>query len=308
MFDSFFSDRECGERLRENEIISVSVWKGINSEIGRLVKNGSFAKDFPLYCDDQPNKPIGTDSKEFYDSLYGFIPQLSKPDDGVPWHDVGDSRLPDTYAILDAVEFCWGKVANPKRDENLHSFFSHYHILEFDVKEGRRLFCEAVNKIFRRNGLVYELTSSGKVERVLKPTIRKLVSKNFATGDSTLDEMLEKAQKKFLDPNPDTQSDAIKELWDAWERLKTLRGRDKKSGVQSMLDDAASPDLSPIFREHLECVAKKLTKVGNDLQIRHSETDKEKVEKTSHKEYLFHQLIALINLIIEGQKQKNDSA
>jgi hypothetical protein len=45
---------------------------------------------------------------------------------------------------------------------------------------------------------------------------------------------------------PTTRWEALEALWDAWERLKTAGGRDKKSGISSLLEAAAN--VSPISR------------------------------------------------------------
>ena len=62
--------------------------------------------------------------------------------------------------------------------------------------------------------------------------------------------------------------------------------------------DATSGSESPKFREALEEEARALTDIGNDLTIRHSETDREQLAKSEHVDYLFYRLYSLIHLIL----------
>ena len=136
-----------------------------------------------------------------------------------------------------------------------HDYWHHYD-LSFDIELGRRNFTEDVNRIFARNGLAYTLTSEGRVERLGPPVLREeLASTEFVTGNSELDRLLESARRKFLSPNEEIRREALLELWDAWERLKTTGvGPNKKDEITSLLDDAAGSAL-PKFRARLETEA-----------------------------------------------------
>ena len=90
---------------------------------------------------------------------------------------------------------------------------------------------------------------------------------------------------------------ALEALWDAWERLKTLDGPDKKVQITSILNRIADSS-SPKFREALEGEAKELTRIGNNFQIRHSETNQERLFRSEHVDYLFHRLFAFILVIL----------
>lgn len=68
-----------------------------------------------------------------------------------------------------------------------------------------------------------------------------------------------------------------------------------------MLNAFAGPS-SPKLRSKLELEAKELTNLGNELQIRHSETDQEPVYKSEHIDYLFHRLFAFINAILQSRE------
>ena len=198
--------------------------------------------------------------------------------------------------MLDLTEFCWQHVGKPIR--GFHHEYMHHHHLSFDVEAGRDEFRNAINTIFRRNGLVYELSDDGSIERLAPPVLREaLADAEFCTGDAELDRMLETARRKFLDPDMSVRREALEVLWDAWERLKTLDGPDKKAQITALLDASASMS-SPKLRDALEREAKELTWIGNNLQIRHTETDREPVSRAEHIDYLFHRLFALTTAIL----------
>ena len=214
-----------------------------------------------------------------------------------PWLSQAD-ELPKTVRVLELIEFCWRHIGHPVQ-LRYHDHWHHYD-LRFDVELGRRNFIEDVNRIFGRNGLAYALTSEGRVERLGPPLLREeLASARFNSGNSELDRILESARSKFVNPHEEVRREALLELWDAWERLKTTgEGPKKKDQIASLLDDAAG-SAYPKFRDRLEREALELTAIGNNHQIRHAEVPQEKVENSEHIDYLFHRLFSIINLILK---------
>ena len=67
--------------------------------------------------------------------------------------------------------------------------------------------------------------------------------------------------------------------------------------------DATAGSPSSQFRDALEREAKELTGLGNNLQIRHSETTQERLTKDVHVDYLFHRLFSLISVILRTRGQ-----
>ena len=92
--------------------------------------------------------------------------------------------------------FRGGASEKPVRG-SYHGFFKHHH-LSFDGDAGRQEFQETINRIFRRNGLAYELTAQGRVERLAPPVLREeLASAQFHTPDPELNRMLEQPGENF---------------------------------------------------------------------------------------------------------------
>ena len=259
------------------------------------IEDGSFGVDHPRSCSDHLG-PTGTDKHKFFTAMRAEIPNL--PDS--PTDPLANSLdgPPCTIDILDMIEFCWRHIGDPSQGSH-HDFFQHYH-LTFDREAGQQKFSEEVNLIFSRNGIAYTLTKGGVIER-LGPSVlnEELASAQFNTGDSELDHILESARRRFLNPHEEIRREALLELWDAWERLKTTGlGADKGDQISSLLGDAAG-SVYPKFRERLDTDARELTSIGNSHQIRHTEVSQEKVEKSEHIDYLFHRLFSIIHLILK---------
>jgi hypothetical protein len=210
-----FSERERGPRARTIEEITENCWNGIVGAIQTRLDDGSFGLAFQETCPDG-NAICGVNMANFQRAISGLA---------LPWPP--DGSVPDTYDVLDLIEFCHEKAAqvNPG---SYHSFFQHYH-LSFNRDEGKIAFREEINRIFSRNGIAYELETNRHFKRLAPAVLGDaLAAAIFKTGDRLLDELLETARQKFLDPKPTVRKEALEKLRDAWERLKTLEDRDKK--------------------------------------------------------------------------------
>ena len=298
----FFSDSERGSTPQNKDEIDDVAWGGILAEIRRCASLGAFGLNYPDMCPDG-NYVVGTDYGTFEAAMLAEIPGLAHDPSGFSilgsMHPSG-RELPSSYDILDLIQFCWTHIARPKT-VGAHSFFSHDH-LTFNEEDGKTDFREAMQRIFQRNGLAFELLADGSIRRTVPSTFRGLLGQtDFATGDGELDRLLTAAQRRFLEPRQDARQEAVEALWDAWERLKTLDGDgDKKSQAALMLNTAAG-SRSPRFRDALEHEAAQLTGIGNSLRIRHSETTQERLARPEHADYLFYRLSSLIHLVLTSR-------
>jgi hypothetical protein len=289
MTSPYFSDREKSPPPRTNLAINSAAWGGLVALIDSYVANGGFGADFPELCPDGRG-PTGTDDATLGRALRGEIPDIEWP--------LQAGNVPATPAVLDLLEFCHRHIAEPIQ-RSYHSFFGHYH-LDFDRDHGRQQFRERASRILARQRTAYDLSESGIIVRLAAPILDEALSTQvFATGDSKLDELLEGARRKFLDPDSHVRREALEKLWDAWERVKTIEpGKDKKASTEAILAKTAE---EPTFRRLLEDEARSLTTVGNTFHIRHSETSQVELGTEDHVDYLFHRLFALIWLLLRAR-------
>lgn len=299
----YFSDKEKGPVPRNINDISTTVWAGLVSYINTLVSKGYFGKDFPEECPDHQGC-IGTDEHNFKAALQAEIPQMAWPlatevqDDSSlgSWSRTRVPFVPDYLDVMDLLQFCYRHVAIPV-EGHYHSFFNHYHIQDFIVDAGRNDFRERVNTIFARNGLAYEFQASGEITRLLSPGLIQMMASVNVPAEVELQSMLVRANAKILNVDVQVRYDAVKELWDFWERLKSVNNpSNKKESVKLLLDAAAD---TPEFRAVLEVEAKCLTDIGNAYFIRHTEMTQVKIQESDHIEYLYQRMFSLIHLLMK---------
>ena len=297
--NDYFSDRENGPRARTEQVISPAVWAGLVATVQALINSGAFGLRFPERCPDG-QAVCGCDTDALAASVIAEMPGLAWPLETMCLVEDGflsqrEPFAPDTLLILDFIEFIYASVAKPIPGKH-HDFFSHHHFT-FDQQLGQEEFRATVNRIFSRNGVAFEMLSTGRIVRVLPPVLGEDLKRTiFRTGDRTLDNMLDECRAKFSDRNPLVRREALERLWDGWERLKSLADPgDKKRCIKIILDATAA---EPSLRARLEGEATELNSIGNSHLIRHSEVNQVPVIDVDQVDYLFHRLFAMIQLIL----------
>jgi len=266
----YFSDRENGPRPRTEQVISPTVWAGLVALVQGLINSGAFGLRFPERCPDG-QAICGCDPDSLAAAVVAEMPGLAWPLETMSEVEDGffsqrQPIAPDTLLILDFIEFVHDAVAKPTPGK-YHDFFSHHH-LSFDQQIGQEEFRVTVNRIFARNGVAFEMLSTGRIVRVLPLMLGDALRRTaFNTGDRTLDNILDECRAKFSDRNPLVRREALERLWDAWERLKSLADiGDKKRSIKIILDATAT---EPSLRARL-VLRPSPSEVGNPLTSRFS--------------------------------------
>jgi hypothetical protein len=216
---SFYSDRTSSPKPRDVERVTQAAWRGLIALIESKIESSWLAREFPKPCPDG-NGVAGTDQQNLFDMLSALV--------GIEWPPYRGEE-PDTAMALDLVDFVAQRVAKPVQTE-WHSYWKH-HDLDFEVQQGRNEFREAVNLIFRRTGVAFELTEDMRTARLGPPETRQVIADlRPATGDAILDELLANARRRYLSRDVGEERLGLEKLWDAFERLKTIEpGPDKKA-------------------------------------------------------------------------------
>ena len=304
MAPQYFSDKERGPIPRTSETIAPAAWGGIVAAVTSAVQDGSFGEDFPDVCPDG-SCVFGTDVEAFARAMRAEIHGINWPlqtDVSEPnrWRPERIPYAPNTLDILDFIQFCHHHVSRAVRG-SYHSYFKHYH-LSFDRKAGRDEFQDRINRVFSRNGVAFDLQSDSSIKRLAPPVLAEaLQGRLLPTGDAFLDGLIEDARRKFFSPDLVVRKEALEKLWDAWERLKSLRTPGNKKESAARLLDAASADQA--FRALLDREARELTDIGNSFMIRHSEVEKAAIQTSIQVNYLFHRMFALIWLLVGGEQE-----
>ena len=276
-----YSDRVRGPRPRTEEEITERPWGGLVAIVESGLAYPLFAEDYPRLCEDGRGV-YACDEGAFRLALLADVPELDWPLD--------PHEPPETLVALDLVEFLYDHASAPF-ERDYHKFFGHHH-LEFDEREGRRRLREKVNSVFARNGLAYELSSDGQVERLTPLVVSEQLRKRLPpTDDEAFNELLERAAEKFTSPDPAVRRDALEHAWDAFERAKTLLEPNKKRGARALVQGAANDGAEASL---LEAEMHALTDIGNGFRIRHHETTTSPLTDELV-DYLFARMYALMH-------------
>jgi hypothetical protein len=292
---SYFGERENGPPPRDQEAITLAAWHGIVGLIQGALRTGLFAQDFPDKCctDDGMAEAItGSNVDHFYARLRGDHPDVEIP--------LAPDRAPETIQALEVVEFCHRHVSMPVAPVT-HEYFAHKHYLHFLREIAQADFVREINTILERNHLAYELLDYGEVRRLLPPVLREaLASSEFTSEDDNLNRLLGTARDKFGRPDFRTRYDALKDLWDAFERVKTLEPprNDKKQSSEALI---ARVSQEGKVREMLDAEMRvELEGFGNGFFIRHANAEQVSLQTSEEIDYLFHRLFAVIRLLLRS--------
>jgi hypothetical protein len=231
----YFSDKEDKSKPQTLDSVTPAAWGGIVALIQSLIATGAFGNQYPEMCPDG-NGSTGTDEQSFVLALKAEVPKIQWPLQTTereswekkPW-------APGTMIALDLIQFCYQAVAKPIQ-VGYHSFFRHHH-LSFDEETGKESFLEKIITIFRRNDIAFVLEHDGAIKRIIPEQFKNFISTHIRTGDTILDNMIDDAQNKFLNPDTKIRKEAIERLWDCWKRIKTLEDpTNKKKSVSTLLD------------------------------------------------------------------------
>lgn len=301
-----FSDRE-GTKLEPTETISNRVWLGITAVIQQHIGQDNLSKDFPLMCPD--GKGIcGFDDVSFNHVLGATIRLMSYPFPSfnyIQYEPFSDEKNQNNekdiqYAILDTIEFVHSHIYGAIKDKkNYHAFFNHYELSFTNGEAERASFRDSINQLFERNGIAFHLDQNGLVIRSVIP---KFESETIllSTRDNTVNQLITTAISKIQNPKLEERKIGLERLWDAFERLKTVydQGSDKADSINKLLDALSSGQT--LIKEKLDEECKALTKIGNQFQIRHFESDKVPISDPMIIDYLFLRLYALVKLLLKG--------
>ncbi|TYB30581.1 MAG: hypothetical protein FXF47_08480 [Candidatus Mcinerneyibacterium aminivorans] len=298
MSDEYFSDRELGKEKLDSEKITDNVYDGIVAVFNDFIK--CFAEKFPIYCSDYNNVVCGVNKELLYASIKSEIPELETPiklieniRGSLGW---GDPYY-DKYTVLDFVEYCYKKISD-YNEEEYHDYFKHCHLTFPNTKNCKKEFKNRINKIFERNGLVFYLDEDGLIKRHLPLELGGLVDNMVVkTSDDRLNELINIAIKDIKLPKKKNRIIALEKIWDAFERLKTFYGEDKKESAEKLVEKIS--DGTEGLEEEIKKEFFTLTDIGNNYQIRHFESGKTKIKSLEHIDYLFYRMISLINLSLK---------
>lgn len=88
----------------------------------------------------------------------------------------------------------------------------------------------------------------------------------------------------------------LDKIWDAFERLKTMKSSDKKNSIERIIDEISGGDEE--LKLQMDEEFRLLTKIGNAYSIRHHEVDQKKFPNNKYIEYFYFRMLALVSFVL----------
>ena len=259
---------------------------------------------FPEECRDGYGC-CGVDYKQLNTTLKFEIPNLyrdSYENITVPEKsNYGCGKAPkyDQYSLLDFIEFIAQNVKDIKVGD-FHSYFGHHHLNLLETQKVFNSFCDEINGIFEKTGLLYTLNTEKIIERVVEnsPLSEEIEIKSQQISELGTRELMKDAIALYKTPNPAARQDSVEKIWDALERLKTYyTNLDKRGSANKVVNDMSNGQAE--FITIFDAEFRALTDIGNSFRIRHHETNKIDITDNRHYDYFFNRCLSLISLAIQ---------
>lgn len=194
------------------------------------------------------------------------------------------------YSILDLIEYMSANISDTGRPIQ-DTLITHNSTF--------RDFFSVINRNFEELRLAYRLEPDKIIKRIppkipLTPEEMKAL---LAVPEPGVQKLLQEAIDKFYSRKPSENMNAVRSLWDAFERLKTFYKNERKDrSADHVIENIAQgvPNLEKLFQDEF----KELTFIGNNYNIRHSETYQPEISDPRIYDYFFNRCISLLALAV----------
>lgn len=295
------------EPIKKTYDISIKAYSLLFDCCSRYWDN--LAWKYPEECPDG-NNCCGIDWQQFNQDLEFEIPtlfrrsgQIDKPSERF---NAFSSKMQidefDQYALFDLIEFV-GRNIRDITKKTYHSFYRHNDLFFGNTNSRARYFLNDINDAFEKTGLLYRLTTNFEVERIEEDGVLSdgVVERIREIKEPGLKELMQTAIQKHKSPYPSDQHDAVKIIWDAFERLKSYYATSKNEKRQSIDRILQSMSHSnEFFYQLFNNEMKLLTdEIGNSCSIRHSEVYQSELIDDKYYDYFFNRCLSFIALAIQ---------
>jgi len=285
MVELYYSQRQTRTRQSPQSQLGRNLWVAFMTYLDRLSDQNYFCEKFAGSCSD--GYPMGRSDEA--------VASWMRQEFGVVQWPVARHDLPNTEQILDFIEFFFRHVAKPTKSWD-HDYCGHSHPTDYDGPKGRYEYTVEINAMLERFNHPYKLQKGSIVRKGSETLDARIAAVELRTTDTHLLRLLGSALESFYDKSGAKKLEGLQSLVDAFERIKTLEGQDKKTSVRKVIGRLSPIDeIRQQFDEHL----RKMTDLAIRYTIRHHESDKIILDDVAIIEYLFYSYYNLIRLILE---------
>lgn len=281
MTDKYFSKRNKPYEKALNSDFWTA-WLSIMRDFGN--KN-YLCECFPDYCSD--GHPMGFSNNAVQQKIFSELGELK--------FDSFKTKYLSQEQMFDLIQFFYRFISKPIENW-FHQYCGSDHPKSYDRSKGRYEYTIEVNKLFERFNHPYKI-QKGEIKLIGSPTLdAPLISLELDIDDEHLKGLIEQAISKFYERRSSEKYIALRLIVDAFERIKTLEGEDKKKSVSKVISKIS---LFGYVQENLDVDLRKLTDVANDFCIRHHEISKKPIDDPDMVEFLFYLYFNYVRLILK---------
>jgi hypothetical protein len=200
-----------------------------------------------------------------------------------------------TEQMLDLAEFFFQYVSAPTTTW-FHDFCQSSHPTgTYDAKKARYDYTVNVNAIFSRFNHPYKLVNGHIIHLSSAVLDTRVFTHDFNSDDQHLLGLLNKSIEFLGERSGKRKLDALRCIVDAFERLKTLEGTDKKKSIETVLTRISpNAEIQTLMNQHF----RNLTDIANRSTIRHHERDRAILTDNEFVDYLYYTYYNACRLII----------
>lgn len=307
----YFTERNNMRKPNEKtNVISIDMYRLLFECCKDYFDNISWR--YPKKCPDG-DEVCGLDWQKFNDYLKFEIPNLyrdefgniAKPGEIEDVFSNSSEVIYDQYALLDYIEFIYANCLDIVKSE-YHKYFKHNDLFFSDGRSSANDFRLEINHIFNKTGLLFFMNEKGQIERIIENEILddKVEEVIEIIPEDGIKNLVKLAIEKHRSPKEQDNQEAVKIIWDAFERLKSYYAqskKDKRNSIDIILNDMSHGD--SYYYDLFNAEIKALTDdIGNACNIRHSETYQHDIIDKKYYDYFFNRCLSLISLAIQYLK------
>jgi len=284
----YFSQRRRGFPGQTSHELTPQFWTALRALIRRLDAEGYWGGRFGSPCAD--NWENHTQFRDDTITNEEFLIELGYEGFPLP------PELPDADYVFDVMEFLARAASKPTDDGDYHSFFAHTHVGAGDGPAGVAEVERQFNRLFQNFGMAYEI-GGGLVRRLNSEILDAALNHapEIIHEDNVLLQLIHEAIDDFFYRDGSRKQRAVEKMFDAFERLKTVRSTDKRTGAKELHEAASDMEL---VRQALDEDMRRLTDIGNSFGIRHFEVTQARVADPVLLDYLFYQTYNLVRMYL----------
>lgn len=165
-----------------------------------------------------------------------------------------------------------------------------HELLEIFMRDSYKITYLGIDKADEYEAYLEECVSDNQI----------ILNDYIESSDNKVNEKIIKCRNLYLTNDIDG---ALENIWDAFERLKTIYANiDKKESIKKICENCATS----LDFDNINSAFEELTYIGNNYQIRHFETNKKQITDNNTKVYLYFRMLTLITFVIKQLGVKND--